>query len=77
MAAELEGLRDVAVNTFKEKILGFEIHFYVVRMQQSFLLWIGTEPNLEALAVAMPTRFVSAKCNPSKKIPIKFKGHYA
>lgn len=49
----------VAVNTFKEKILGFDVHFYVLRLQQSFFLWIGTEPHLETLSVAMPTRFVS------------------
>lgn len=51
----------VAVNTFKEKILGFDVHFYVLRMQQSFFLWIGTEPHLETLSVAMPTRFVSRR----------------
>lgn len=60
MAAEVKPEPNgVGVSTFKEKILGFDIHFYVLRMQQSFFLWIGTEPNLEALAVAMQTRFVS------------------
>lgn len=49
----------VGVSTFKEKILGFDIQFYVLRMRQSFFLWIGSEPNLEALSVAMQTRFVS------------------
>ena len=60
MAAEVKAEPNgVSVNTFKEKILGFDIHFYVLRMQQSFFLWIGTEPNLETLVVAMQTRFVS------------------
>lgn len=58
MAAEIQP-EGVGVSTFKEKILGFDIHFYVLRMKQSFFLWIGREPNLEALSVAMQTRFVS------------------
>ena len=61
MAAEMqvEESSGVGVSTFKEKILGFDIHFYILRMRQSFFVWIGTEPNLEALSVAMQTRFVS------------------
>ena len=51
---------DLAVKTFTEKILGLNVHFYVLRMRQSFVLWIGTERRLDSLSVAMPTRFVSA-----------------
>ena len=49
----------LAVKTFTEKILDLDVLFYVLRMRQSFVLWIGTEPRLEMLSVAMPTRFVS------------------
>ena len=58
MAMEME-LEGVAVKSFKEKILNLEVHFYVVRLKQSFVLWIGTEPCFDVLSVAMPTRFVS------------------
>ena len=59
MAADYDS--GVAVTTMKEKILGLEVQFYVLRMKQSFLLWIGTEPpQFEALSVSMLTKFVSA-----------------
>ena len=51
----------VSVKTWKEKILGVDVHFYVLRLQQSFLLWVGSKPpQLDALSVAMTTRFVSS-----------------
>lgn len=52
--------RGVAVSTFKELLLEQEVFFYVLRLDQSFLLWVGTEQaGMETLAVAMNTPHVS------------------
>ena len=61
----------VAVKTFSEDFLGEHVHFYVLRLKESFLLWIGTAANFRSLAVAMNTRLVKglivlAKCMPNK-----------
>ena len=50
---------DVAVKTFSEDFLGERVHFYVLRLKQSFLLWIGTGATFKSLAVAMSTRLVN------------------
>lgn len=54
--------RGLAVNTFKEVLQGREVFFYVLRLQQSFLLWVGgSDGEMEALAVAMNTPHVCNK----------------
>lgn len=58
---EKQAPRGVSVHTFKERLQQHEVFFYVLRMQQSFLLWVGTEQiGLQTLAVAMNTPHVSA-----------------
>ncbi len=49
----------VAVKNFSETFAGVQVHFYVLRLKQSFLVWIGTDATFSTLAVAMNTRFVS------------------
>ena len=52
--------RGPAVHTFKEVLQGREVFFYVLQLQQSFLLWVGEQDGgMEALAVAMLTPHVS------------------
>ena len=50
---------EVRVTTFSEVLGGQEVHFYILRMKQSFLLWAGTDGSFATLSVAMNTRFVS------------------
>ncbi len=49
----------VDVKDFSADILGQTVHFHVIKLQQSFLLWVGTRPSMKSLAVAMQTRLVS------------------
>lgn len=55
----MEGAAGVAVRNFSEHLLGQQVHFYILRLKESFLLWIGTDLTFKTLAVAMNTRFVS------------------
>ena len=57
----MENSSNITVQTFTENFLGQEVLFYVLRLEKSFLLWIGTETTFKTLAVAMNTRFVSYK----------------
>ena len=48
------------VHQFKERILETPVHFLVIQMKESYLVWIGGTPNCFAnLAMAMSTRYVS------------------
>lgn len=51
--------RDVGVYYFSERIKDNVVFFSVLRLKQSFLLWIGSEPTLQGLAVAMKMTSVS------------------
>lgn len=52
----------ITTNQFSKSLLGCEVHFLILRMRQSFLLWIGTEPSFKTLAVAMKSRLNLVKC---------------
>ena len=49
------------MKNFSEVILGQQVHFYVLRLKESFLLWVGTDVTFDTLAVAMNTRFVRTR----------------
>ena len=49
----------VDVRTFSEAFFGEQVHFYVLRLRKSFLVWAGYGASFQALAVAMSTRHVS------------------
>ena len=49
---------------FSKTFLGQEVHFHVLKLKQSFLLWIGTNVSFKALAVAMQTRLVCLSACP-------------
>lgn len=51
----------LTVRTFSETFVGERVHFYVLRLKQSFLVWVGTDTTFSTLAVAMNTRFVSVE----------------
>ena len=56
----IEKPRGPGVHTFREVLQGHEVFFYVLQLQQSFLLWVGRQDGgMEALAVAMKTPHVS------------------
>ncbi len=49
----------LSVHTFTEKILETVVHFQVAKLSESFILWVGSTPNMDNLAMAMATKFVS------------------
>lgn len=54
----MEDARGVGVSTFSEVLNGQTVFVYVLRLKQSFLLWIGTELGMNCLAVAMMNAYV-------------------
>ena len=46
------------VQEITQEFFGQSIHVYVLKLKQSFVLWIGSEPTFKTLAVAMNTRIV-------------------
>lgn len=59
MAAAAGGM--LSVHGFSEQLCGVSVHFHLLTMSGSFLLWVGAAPtpSLSNLAVAMCTRLVS------------------
>lgn len=55
----MEGVAGVTVKTFSETFMGQNVNFYVLRLKQSFLLWVGTEATFTTMAAAMNIKFVS------------------
>ena len=57
----LEGAEcSLNVHRFSERLSDSLVHFFVLRMQDSFLLWVGTSPaNLANMSVAMLAAGVS------------------
>ena len=49
----------IKVHNFSDKVLDSTVHFQVLKLEDSFLLWVGSTPNMENLAMAMATKFVS------------------
>lgn len=49
----MEDARGVGVFTFSEILNDQTVFVYVLRLKQSFLLWIGSEQSMNSLAVAM------------------------
>ncbi|XP_043575408.1 proteasome assembly chaperone 4 isoform X1 [Chiloscyllium plagiosum] len=47
----------LSVHNFSEKLSEQMVHFHVLRMKDSFFLWVGSTPTLSNLAVAMCTKF--------------------
>ncbi|XP_048404016.1 proteasome assembly chaperone 4 [Stegostoma tigrinum] len=47
----------LSVHNFSEKLSELTVHFHVLRMKDSFFLWVGSSPILSNLAVAMCTKF--------------------
>ena len=45
--------RGVGVYSFKEILQGQSVYFNVLRLKQSFMLWIGTAAKMDVLSVAM------------------------
>ena len=47
------------VHAFSDMVLDQKVHFQVLKMTDSLYVWIGTSPEMNALAVAMCTKYVS------------------
>ena len=48
------------MHSFSDKLAETQIHFQVLRMEQSFFVWIGiSPPRFQNFAVAVQNRFVS------------------
>lgn len=48
------------VHAFSDTILDQQVHFQILKMTDSLYVWIGTSPEMDALAVAMCTKYVSS-----------------
>lgn len=46
----------VAVKTFSSRLSNQNVHFYVLKLKESYLLWIGTDASFRTLAIAMNSR---------------------
>ena len=62
----------ITTNQFSKSLLGCEVHFYILKLEKSFLLWIGTDPSFKTLAVAMNSRLVSDLLDLHEKCPLTF-----
>ncbi|XP_005095654.1 proteasome assembly chaperone 4 isoform X2 [Aplysia californica] len=49
----------IAVSDFSEIILDKTVFFKVMRLTDSFFVWVGLEPHLSNMAVAMPAKYGS------------------
>lgn len=45
------------VHTFSDTLLDQKVHFQILKMTDSLYVWIGTSPEMGALAVAMSTKY--------------------
>ncbi len=50
------------VHNFSDALLTTTVHFLVIKMQESFFIWMGTKGNFDNLAVSMKTKYVSSVC---------------
>ncbi len=57
----MEGV--ITTKQFSKTLLGCEIHFYIMRMQQSVLVWIGRDSSFKNLSVAMKSQLVGNRIN--------------
>ncbi|XP_008336702.1 proteasome assembly chaperone 4 [Cynoglossus semilaevis] len=49
----------ISIHNFTEKILEQVIHFHVMKLSDSFFLWVGSSPVLSSLAVSMSSKYDS------------------
>ena len=47
------------IHTFSDTLLDQKVYFQILKMTDSLYVWIGTSPEMNALAVAMCTKYVS------------------
>ena len=47
------------VHNFSERLLDTVVHFHIMKMKDSLLIWIGKKAELNSLSVAMCTKYVS------------------
>lgn len=52
---------DVSLHNFSARLWEQLVHFHVMRLTDSLFLWVGATPHLRNLAVAMCSRYVSAR----------------
>ena len=48
----------IRIHNFSDTFLNTVIRFHVMKMEESFFLWIGHKESLDNLAMAMKTKFV-------------------
>ena len=49
----MESPRGIGVYCFSEEVKGKTVHFNVLRLKKSFMVWLGHEANLQGLAMAV------------------------
>ncbi len=55
----MAGTREIMIHNFCERLLDNVVHFHIMKMKDSVLIWIGKKAELTSLSVAMCTRYVS------------------
>jgi hypothetical protein len=55
----MAGTREIMIHNFCERLLDNVVHFHIMKMKDSVLIWIGKKAELTSLSVAVCTRYVS------------------
>ncbi|CAH1779529.1 unnamed protein product [Owenia fusiformis] len=48
---------DIAIHNFTGRCMETQVHFHVMKMKDSFMVWIGDSPKLDNFSMAMQTKF--------------------
>lgn len=55
----IEPQAQLKYHVFSDKIMDTVVNFQVLKLKDSFYVWIGSSNKLRNVTVAMPTKFVS------------------
>lgn len=59
MSSMIEPQAQLKYHVFFDKIMDTVVNFQVLKLKDSFYVWIGSSNKLGNVTVAMPTKFVS------------------
>lgn len=51
----------VSMHNFSEKLLDKKVHFQILKLKDSFFLWIGLDRSMKNLSVALPLQLTRAE----------------
>lgn len=59
MSSMIEPQTQLKYHVFSDKIMDTVVNFQVLKLKDSFYVWMGSSNKLGNVTVAMPTKFVS------------------